>query len=849
MRTVLKIFKRDFRRAFSNRAAALIMVGVSLLPSLYAWFNIAANIDPYANTQGVKVAIANCDVGKETEPLSINAGENIVESLKKNDKLGWTFVSESQAKEGVKSGKYYAAIVIPKDFSESLLSILSGKLKQPELDYYLNEKKNAIAPKITDSGATTIQQQINDTFSSTASEAISKMVSEAAKKIKGDVDDTNETIINDISLVHKNIEEYNKVLKNFKKTAKSSEKIIDDTIDILNEVNKVADSTADSVAGVSSQITNSREKLRTFNGTFSNKLQNIESDFNDIAIATSTKLTNFENKGTSAKEELEVGIDQVNSLVKRNSKILEELAQLNRKLGNDSATTKIEKQISEINDVDTALGKIQSSLNNGNSTLDKTIAKSKSTREQIGSVAKNGKKSLDGYQSDFQKKTLPNVYASLDGMVTINGNLSSTLKGIKPTVKEAKKILKQFGKSLNNISTTMDNAKETLAKVDEKLEGIVTDLQAISSTGTYEELISLKGIDTEKISDFMASPVDMESEVLYEVKNYGSGMTPFYTNLALWVGGLILVSILKQEVDREGIKEKFSATQGYFGRWFLYVCTAVVQGFIVCVGDLVILRTQCVHPFVFILTGMFLSFVYVNIIFALAITFKHIGKAVAVLLVILQIPGSSGTYPIEMMPEFFRKLHPLMPFTYGINAMRECVAGYYGHIYLENMIALVVFIILALFVGLVIRPLILNLNNMFDKELAKTDLMLCETATATNKNKQLQMIARAILQDEYGRKQFLEKSAKFEKNYEKKIKIGFINIIIIPLVFLILMFSLESKLVFLILWILSIIILAVYLICVEYIHNKIQKQIKVSGFTSEDFVKVLKEEKDTWKTF
>ena len=128
---------------------------------------------------------------------------------------------------------------------------MSGKLKQPELDYYLNEKKNAIAPKITDSGATTIQQQINDTFSSTASEAISKMVSEAAKKIKGDVDDTNETIINDISLVHKNIEEYNKVLKNFKKTAKSSEKISDDTIDILNEVNKVADSTADSVAGVS----------------------------------------------------------------------------------------------------------------------------------------------------------------------------------------------------------------------------------------------------------------------------------------------------------------------------------------------------------------------------------------------------------------------------------------------------------------------------------------------------------------------------------------------------------------------------------------------------------------------
>ena len=174
MKKVLQIFCRDLKRLMHSPAAALVMVGVCILPSLYAWFNIAANMDPYGNTQNVKVAIANCDTGSHTDSMDLNAGATIVQNLKENHQLGWTFVDESKAKSGVRSGKYYAAIVIPKDFSESLLSILSGDLKQPQLDYYINEKKNAIAPKITATGASTIQQQINDTFSSVAADSIAK---------------------------------------------------------------------------------------------------------------------------------------------------------------------------------------------------------------------------------------------------------------------------------------------------------------------------------------------------------------------------------------------------------------------------------------------------------------------------------------------------------------------------------------------------------------------------------------------------------------------------------------------------------------------------------------------------
>ena len=341
----------------------------------------------------------------------------------------------------------------------------------------------------------------------------------------------------------------------------------------------------------------------------------------------------------------------------------------------------------------------------------------------------------------------------------------------------------------------------------------------------------------------MSSPVSIQSKVLYDVENYGSGMTPFYTNLALWVGGLILVSILKQEVDKDGKIHRFTASQAYFGRWMLFMAVGLVQGLIVCLGDIVLLKVQCVHPVAFVCVGVFCSFIYVNLIYALALTFKHIGKALGVVLVILQIPGSAGTYPIEMTPAFFQKLHPLLPFTYGISAMRECIAGMYGANIWKYLGILAIFFPISLFIGLVLRPLLMNLNHLFDKRLSETELMLGETETAERKRSELTMMMKTLMEDDEWKQEFLERSEKFEKRYPKMIRFGFLGMIIIPLIFLILMFSLESKLVFLVLWIVSLIALALYLICVEYIHDKMLKQLAATGMTTEDLVRGIKEEK------
>ena len=212
-------------------------------------------------------------------------------------------------------------------------------------------------------------------------------------------------------------------------------------------------------------------------------------------------------------------------------------------------------------------------------------------------------------------------------------------------------------------------------------------------------------IDGDSFGEFMGTPVELSTKSVYPMDNYGSAVTPFYTNLALWVGGFVLIAIYKLEVDRERLGD-VTASQAYLGRWLLFVVVGFLQALIVMIGDLV-LGIQCQRPVLFVLAGLFCSFVYINIIYALAVAFRHIGKAVAVILVIIQIPGAAGLYPIEMMPEFFRRLKPFLPFTYGINAMRGPIGGMYANHYWIDMLSLFWYLPVALFIGLVVRKLCL----------------------------------------------------------------------------------------------------------------------------------------------
>ena len=436
------------------------------------------------------------------------------------------------------------------------------------------------------------------------------------------------------------------------------------------------------------------------------------------------------------------------------------------------------------------------------------------------------------------QNVIPELDKTLDTFSSLTGELSGLLNGVPTASEQFQSVFNQLDTSLADIRDALSGTTSALASVSGKLNDIQSDVNALVSSDAYNKLLKLEGIDADQISEFMASPVELDTETYFAVKNYGSSMIPFYSNLAIWVGGIVLIAIIKMEVDRDKSMKNYTASEMYMGRWLLYVVIGIIQGFVVCLGDTLLPGAQVVHPVRMVILGMILSFVYVNIIYALSISFKHIGKALCVILVILQIPGSSGTYPIEMTPAFFQNLHPFLPFAYGVGAMRECVAGVYGHVYEKDiLILLLCYVPISLLIGLGLRPALVGLNRLFDRKLSETEFMICEEPDETlSRHEQLRMILKASLSVDNLREETASKAQAFEGNYKKMVRFGFLAIIIIPLIFLVLMFSLESKIVFLVLWILSIIIIAVWLIVVEFIHNNLQEQQKIAGMSFDEML-------------
>ena len=838
MKRAFEIFRRDVNRLSHNMVAMIVTIGVCLIPSLYAWFNIAANYDPYANTGNIKIAVANADKGTENELIGeLNVGEEIVQNLKKNDSLGWKFTDEKKAVQGVKSGKYYAAIVIPEDFSSSFVSILSGDMKQPQFEYYLNEKKNAIAPKVTGTGASTIQEQVNEEFIAAAAGSVSKILGQTAEQMGTQVDTVQESLIVKMQTAEENLEEYQVVLENLNKTIDGSDDLINGTQETLDALKSAVASGAKSMNNGTDILASVRNSVGALSAGLSDGLTQGADALSGISSAVGTDLGKLNEKVQNVNEKIGNTITSMQDLISKNEEILTVLRELDNQVPGNPLSEIIEKLETE----NQRHKEILKNLQTGNNSIGNAVNTSVQGLNQIASVIQDGQKNLQTSRASFEKNVLPSLNQSLDSFAQLSGKVSGVLAGVEPSAEQLKNVTGDLKQTLSDTKTAMESTKEALDDVQKKLNTAITDLGALQSSDIYLSLKELTKKDTGEVAEFMYSPVQLETKGFYRVENYGLAMAPFYTNLAIWVGGIVLIAIFKMEVDKDEKIKSFTVTQGYFGRWILYITTGLIQALIICLGDIYLLKIQCKNPAAFVFAGLFASFVYVNLIYALSITFKHIGKALSVILVILQIPGSAGTYPIEMTPAFFQFVHPLLPFTYGINAMREAIAGIYGMHYWKNILCLAVFLPIALGIGLLLRPHLLNLNYLFDRKLAETDLMICEEEGMQREKISLSTAVKILAgQDEF-RKSLNDKIEKFQSNYHKKIRRGFLAIVVIPIIFLILMFSIDSKMVFLVLWIASIILIALYLIIVEYIHESLKRKKRFSEMSDEALLKEVKE--------
>lgn len=720
MKNIFTIFKHDLKSVSKNLIVFVVVIGISILPALYAWFNIASNWDPYSSTGNLPFAVTSNDKGYTYKTLTINAGDEIISNLKQNDKMGWDFVDEDEATQGVENGKYYAAVVIPEDFSEDLLSVTTGDFKQAKLQYYVNEKKNAVAPKITDKGIEAIEESVASTYVSSIAKTIADVLNlsenefdekkgELADKVISSLEDAK----TDIASFNKSVDVMNSTLDSIKSLIETNKELLPTVKTALSEVGVFTSDVKtiiDSTQGIASQVTTSVEGLIDSGSSYMSSI----SDQADEAFAM------ISSDATGAADKF-AKIETVNNkIISVNNRVISILDNISDKLG--ISCTLVTDALERANDKQKAIiDKIEEIRN----TITTTGNLPADVKAELDSLISDANNEISSASSEFSA-----VKQDIDNKV--NDSFSS-LSDVTDFLQTLNTGTDQLDVAFDSGIDTVDNLKEVfnslkdfLGTVDEKIDTLIEKVKDVEGSNLIESIIMPIIEDPEALGGFISSPVAYETNRVYPIENYGSAMTPFYSSLALWVGGIVLAAVMNVDLSEKEKKRlnKPNSTQLFFGRYLIIFIIGQIQALIIALGDLYFLKIQCTDPVLFIATCLISSFIYTLIVYSLTITFSVIGKALAVIILVIQIAGSGGTFPIEVLPGPFKTISPFLPFKYGINCLRETVAGVDTNGYLNNLGKLLLFIIPALVLGLLLRKPCIKVMDFFNKKVEESDIII-----------------------------------------------------------------------------------------------------------------------------
>ncbi len=587
MKNILRVFISDMKRISTNVVAIVVIIGLTVIPSLYAWFNILSNWDPYGQeaTSKLKVAVVSDDNGASIDGVEVNIGEKVVEALKTNDTIGWVFEDNSDdVIESVRSGEYYAALIMPEDFSSDMISFLSDTITHPQILYYCNQKKNAIAPKITDKAKTAVKEQVNETFISTIA---SSLVT------------AGDTVANSDKLKGLGTAESGSV------------------IDIIK--NKLKDAS---------------DELNTYNVLLTSLIS-----ITDLSTGLSDQSVNTAGQLNNVLEQQRIDVAVVQKMVEAN--------------------------------------------------------KLSSLEELSGVLSEN----LSAVQ---------NVMSSISSIYTdMNGSVND------------------FNSAVNDSNINLSETKDMLNSIQDKISSVIESLEEFSDSDNYGLMSDILDTDASTLGSFISSPVLIETEKIYEIAEYGSAASPFYTVLSIWVGGLIMVAIIHAHVKSVKIDGyKLKPYQKFFGRYITFFIIGQLQTLLIVLGNLFYLQIQCIHPFMMWFACSVTSTVFTFFMYSLTVAFGNIGEALAIVFMVVQVAGSGGTFPIEVLPKVYQMIYKYLPFPYAMDAVRETVAGMYGNYYWKCLGILCIYIVISLVIGLVLRIPFEKMNEMIEESKEKSGVML-----------------------------------------------------------------------------------------------------------------------------
>lgn len=758
MKMIWGIFKRDMCHATRNVIAVIVSMGLVVVPALYAWFNIAASWNPYGNTKALKVAVANNDKGYKSDliPVRVNVGETIISTLHANDQLDWQFVKSDKAIDGVKSGEYYAAIVIPKGFSADMMTLFSPDIKHAQLKYYLNEKINPIAPHITDQGATTVVNTIDKTFAKTIAQvgldlassilhySQSPQMAEYMRNLNGNLT----TMADTLSGASQQVTSYSQLLG-------SANDIVDSTGKLLASATKAGKQAQNALKQGKSGATSFTSAGANVTSSVNTALDQVSGAFDQVAAKVNKAFDAIGKDSDTAASQLTTLSEQVSSSESLYDTYITSLNHMHESVeqlpDSDSAKQALLEAIDrEITLLEAAKGdsqKLAQQLKDASTQVTQDTAAAERSRKEILNRITSAKQSISNVRDDYATNVKPKIDALASTVSTLISQTDSMITQLSGTTDSLNDVTSNVGTNIASIRSTLDGIATKLNSSATTLNTLITAMNS-SDNGAEnsDELKSLTTSNASTLSTLISAPVALHRVAVYPIANYGSAMAPFYTILSIWVGAIILCAMLKVTIsDREkahvlGLGDTLPRIAGpsgpgnasrwglrldheYFGRYAIFALLALLQGTLVCLGDMYFLGVQANHALQFLAMGWLAALVFSNIVYTLTVSFGDIGKAVAVVLLVMQVAGSGGTFPIETLPKFFQMLYPFLPFPHAIDAMHAAMAGSYGNEYLLDMVYLALFLIPSLLLGLVLRKPVIRLNNWVSRNLESTKVM------------------------------------------------------------------------------------------------------------------------------
>lgn len=687
MRNIWTVFKTDIRTLSKCFFACVVVVAIALLPSLYAWLNIYSNWDPYGNTGGISIAVASLDEGYTDEDGTYeNKGDDVVADLREATSINWVIVdTEEEAKGGVESGDYYAAVVIDKQFSRNMFRMLTDWTGKPAITYYENAKKNAVATKITDTAVETLKRSISENYLEVVIDGIMEQSNLLAADLTADDPEA------------------------------AVKGVLYQAQDLLHACGRMMD--AFEAAGGSGVSESSAAALEAAVASINKNLPDgsqLQQTAAEIQMRLNTALARVER----ALDRLSSAIGNAPELPSAQQQLRDAAAQL------EKAADTLETWAAGLEDSGTEAGKIQAEA------ARQTAAECRKTAKQLRALAESPDSADLLADCDALVKSLRTMAdripvtskALQKELDTVAGQVADTMEGMAALAGDAKAMKTALAETADAVGDTMALLRPATEKLLTSLESTIDDLEGLTTDEYMDTLVDILGGDPAVYGQYFPEMVQTSVNAVYPIANYGSAMTPFYTVLAIWVGGVILSSLIKIHARTEGLIDPKPA-ELYFGRYLFFFVLSQIQAAVIVTGDLYILKVQCLHPGMLYLTGALTAFTFSLLIYSLALSFGDVGKAIVVVIMVMQIAGSSGTFPIELLPAIYQKIYRFFPFPYAIDAMRECICGMYGNYYWQQIGFLLLFAAAALLIGLLVRRPFMGLNHFMEEKLEETELL------------------------------------------------------------------------------------------------------------------------------